>query len=105
VLSLLFIAAFVMTPVEPLRLLLTFLFLLASPGVLLVDWVDLSDPIVLVTFVVSSSLAVNTLVATVLVATGTYGPANGVASTAGLTILLTVVSYGVHLERLSEGGQ
>jgi hypothetical protein len=90
----LYILAYLLGPGPIVQLPLILAFLLISPGILLIDWIDLSDSVVSFSVVTASSLAINILAVTVLVGTGTYIVHNGVISTAGVSMLLLLVSYG-----------
>jgi hypothetical protein len=89
----LYILAYLLGPGPIVQLPLILAFLLISPGILLIDWIDLSDSVVSFSVVTASSLAINILAVTVLVGTGTYNVHNGVISTAGVSMLLLLVSY------------
>lgn len=93
ILGLIYVLAFALQPGSWLQLPVTFIFLAACPGLLLIDWMDFSEVVVGITMVIASSLAVNILVTVVLAGTGTYSPFTGMVATISTTLALTYVSY------------
>ena len=90
--SVLYVASFVFSPGPLAQAPMTFLFLLTCPGALLWDWVGFSNTVSFVATAVTLSLAVNTLLATVLVGLQTYSALNGLIFTAALSATGAIVS-------------
>jgi hypothetical protein len=93
VLGVIYVLAFALEPGSWLQLPVTFIFLTACPGLLLVDWLDFSELVFGITVVVASSMAVNILVTVALVGAGTYSPFTGMVATISTTLALAYVSY------------
>lgn len=91
--GLIYVLAFALQPGAWLQLPVTFLFLATCPGLLLVDWMDLSDLVVGLTMVVAASTAVNILVTVILAGIGTYSPLTGMVATISTTLAVAYVSY------------
>jgi hypothetical protein len=98
-LTIVYMLAFALSPGSWLQTPFAFLFLLACPGLLLVDWLNLSDRVIGTTMVVASSLAINILITTILAGTATYSPEAGVLATAVAALSLSVISFSLNRPR------
>lgn len=100
VLSVVYVLAFVLAPGSWLQLPVTFVFLTTCPGLLLIDWIDLTDLVVGVMMVVASSIAANTLVTVLLAGTGTYSPLSALVATVSTVLALAYISLGKKRSKL-----
>lgn len=98
--TLLYLLAFGFSPGAWLQAPITFAFLLICPGVLLIDWLDLSDVVIAVAIVIPSSLATNILVSTILVGTRTYTAGAGLIASAAVTLSLMFLSFALQEARI-----
>lgn len=94
-----YLLTFGLAPGGWIQVPITLAFLFICPGLLLIDWLNLSDRIVRITMVASSSLAVNILVATALAGIGSLTPESGAFATGCTSLALTYVSYSKHVSK------
>lgn len=93
--TLLYLAAFALSPGPAIQMPTTLLFMCVCPGLLLYDWVEVDGLATAITLVASASLGVNTLVATVVVGISDYTPLGGLVASSAVSLALATASYSI----------
>lgn len=82
----------------------TFLFILTCPGALMIDWIEFSNRSAALITAVVVSIAINTIIATLLIGAGAYTPDSGLVATAAVSACAAVASSLGQSQGIATGG-